>query len=109
MTLDVQSHGGLGQMTDDSTSDQDSSATIGRSSLLTVILLFRVLNSLHWAFVGGLGWGVGAVFGKIQSTQAATYGGAIGFAVMMSFLLSLSDGRRKTHIVWTRNGVGSHL
>ncbi len=91
-------------------SDEEESQAIRRhssSSLLLVILLFRILNSLHWAFVGGLGWGVGAVLGKIQSVQASTYGGAIGFVVMMSFLLLLSDGHRKTHIVWVMmSGAG---
>jgi hypothetical protein len=61
-------------------------------------LVFRILNSLHWALAGGLGWGFGtAVGGMVQLPGAATVGGAIGLALALFAVLTIGLGQRTEH------------
>jgi hypothetical protein len=64
-------------------------------SFLVGVLVCRILNSLHWALVGGLGWGVGLTVGKmVPLPGAATLGGAAGLALVMLSVLTLGFGKR---------------
>jgi hypothetical protein len=76
------------------------------SALIVGGLLFRVLNSMYWALVGGLGWGFGTAVGEsIPVADAATFGGAVGLAVTLFSLLAVRWGEERTeytpmHLAW---------
>jgi len=59
------------------------------------LIVFRLLNSVHWALVGGLGWGLGsAVGGMFEIAGAATLGGAVGLALVIFSVLTVGVGTR---------------
>jgi len=64
-------------------------------AFLVGLLVFRLLNSLYWALVGGLGWGFGTAVGSmVPLPGAATIGGAVGLALVMLGDLTLDLGKR---------------
>jgi len=66
---------------------------------LAGLLLCRILNSLHWALVGGLGWGFGTAIGRMAPIPGAvTIGGAVGLALVMLCVFSVSiDDKRSEY------------
>lgn len=70
-------------------------------------LVFRILNSLHWALVGGLGWGFGTAVGSmVPWPGAATPGGAVGLALVMLGVLTIGLGKRPEHTPITLAAFG---
>src|SRR5262245_14181453 len=62
---------------------------------LAGVLVFRLLNSLHWALAGGLGWGFGvAAASLVPLPGSATLGGAVGLALVMLGVLTVGWGER---------------
>src|SRR5262245_17048525 len=80
----------------DDTAERPVPTRPGVGVLLFGALLGRVLNSLRWALVGGLGWGFGmAVGGLIPFPGAAMMGGVAGLALVMVSVLTISlDDKR---------------
>jgi hypothetical protein len=61
------------------------------------IVIFQFLNSLYWAFVGGLGWGFGSAVGSYLAWPAAEFlGGAGGLALVLFAVLTIDPARRRT-------------
>src|SRR5262245_11418501 len=61
------------------------------------VLVGRILNSLHWALVGGLGWGFGtAVSSVVPVPGAATFAGAGGLALVMLGVLTINRGNNRS-------------
>ena len=64
---------------------------------LAGVVVFRILNSLYWAFAGGLGWGFGSAVGSLTPwPEAATLGGAIGVALVLLAVLTISPANRRS-------------
>jgi len=62
---------------------------------LAGVLVFRLLNSLHWALAGGLGWGFGvAAASLVPLPGSATLGGAVGLALVLLGVLTVGWGER---------------
>jgi len=60
-------------------------------TLVLGILVCRILNSAHWALVGGLGWGCGAAVAAMTPWPGAeTLGGAAGLALAMFGVLTIN-------------------
>jgi hypothetical protein len=71
------------------------------------VIVFRLLNSLHWALVGGLGWGLGTAVGSmLQFPGAATLGGAAGLALVIFSVLTVGLGERTELIPAAVAGFG---
>src|SRR6516162_2077840 len=65
---------------------------------LAGLLVFRILNSLHWALAGGLGWGFGTAVGSmVPLPGAVTLGGVVGLALVMLGVLTIGWGERSEH------------
>jgi hypothetical protein len=61
--------------------------------------LFRSLNALYWALAGGLGWGFGTAVGDLVGMQgASTFGGALGFALVLIGILTISPGNKQSEV-----------
>jgi hypothetical protein len=61
-------------------------------------LIFRVFNSLHWALIGGIGWGFGAAVGSMVAwPEAITVGGALGLMLVMIGVLTMEFGKRSEY------------
>jgi len=88
--------------------DRDLKATrFPLRSYVTGLVVFRLLNSVHWALVGGLGWGFGtAVGGMFEFPGAATLGGGVGLAFVLLSVLTLGLGERAEHIPVVLAGLG---
>jgi hypothetical protein len=62
-------------------------------------IVFRVLDSLYWALVGGLGWGFGAAIGRSVAFPAAvTLVGAAGLAFTMLSVLTIRWGQTRSEL-----------
>ena len=65
---------------------------------LVGLLVVRLLNSLHWALVGGLGWGFGRALGRMVAVPgAATVGGAAGLFLVIFGVLTVGVGKRSEY------------
>jgi hypothetical protein len=63
-------------------------------------ILGRLLNSLHWALVGGLGWGFGtAVGGMIPFPDAGLIGGVAGLALVLLSVLTTSWHNKRSEFI----------
>ena len=61
------------------------------------VLLCRILNSAHWALVGGLGWGFGAAVAAMAPWPGAeTFGGAAGLALAMFGVLTVNSNSERS-------------
>src|SRR5262245_24190630 len=66
-------------------------------AFLVGVLVFRLLNSLYWALVGGLGWGFGTAVGTmVPLPGAVTMGGAVGLALVMLGILTINRDNHRT-------------
>ena len=75
--------------------------------LLAGVLVSRLLNSLHWALAGGLGWGFGAAAGSLVPVPgSATLGGAVGLALVLLGVLTVGWGERSEHTPITLAAFG---
>jgi hypothetical protein len=64
-------------------------------AFLVGVLGCRILNSLHWTLVGGLGWAVGMTVGQmVPWPGAATVGGAVGLALVKLGVLTIGSGKQ---------------
>lgn|SRR5262249_28349305 len=80
---------------------------LSRRGYITGLIVFLLLNSVHWSLVGGLGWGLGtAVGGMFEFPGAAILGGAVGLALAMLSVLTLGLGDRAEHIPVVLAGLG---
>jgi hypothetical protein len=60
-------------------------------------IIFRILNALYWALVGGLGWGFGASIGNSVPFQGAdVLGGTVGLACVMIGVLTINLGDKRS-------------
>ena len=74
---------------------------------LAGLLVFRILNSLHWALAGGLGWGFGTAVGSMVALPGAvTLGGVVGLALVMLGVLTIGWGDRSEHTPITLAAFG---
>jgi hypothetical protein len=74
---------------------------------LAGVLVFRLLNSLHWALAGGLGWGCGAAAASLVPLPgSATLGGAVGLALVLLGVLTVGWGERSEHTPITLAACG---
>lgn len=61
------------------------------------VLVCRILNSAHWALVGGLGWGFGAAAGAMAPWPGAeTWGGAAGLALALLGVLTVNTNTERS-------------
>ena len=64
---------------------------------LAVVVVFRILNSLYWAFAGGLGWGFGSAVGSFAPwPEAVTLGGMIGLALVLIAVLTINPANQRS-------------
>jgi hypothetical protein len=61
------------------------------------LVVFRIFNSVYWALVGGLGWGLGAALGALVPwPHAGLVGGAVGLALVLLAVLTIGLGDKRT-------------
>jgi hypothetical protein len=63
---------------------------------LAGIVVFQILNSLYWAFAGGLGWGFGSAIGSYVPWLGADFvGGSIGLAMVLFAVLTIDPAKNQ--------------